>query len=72
MAAAVTAVLQNNPGGLTGIYKEDGTFVTSFYSVMLRPDCVKVAEMGSKNKRMHHNVEWDYCVPKIINERWRK
>lgn len=63
---------QDNPGGLTDIYKQDGTFVKSFYSVMCRPDCVKVATMGDHYMRMHHNVEWDYCVPKIINEKWRK
>lgn len=63
---------QDNPGGLTDIYKQDGTFVKSFYSVMCRPDCVKVAIMGDHYMRMHHNVEWDYCVPKIINEKWRK
>lgn len=63
---------QDNPGGLTDIYKQDGTFIKSFYSVMCRPDCVKVAAMGDHYMRMHHNVEWDYCVPKIINEKWRK
>lgn len=63
---------QDNPGGLTDIYKQDGTFIKSFYSVMCRPDCVKVAAMGDHYMRMHHNVEWGYCVPKIINEKWRK
>lgn len=63
---------QDNPGGLTEIYKQDGTFVKSFYSVMARPDCVKVAAMGDHYLRMHHNVEWDYCVPKILNEKWKK
>lgn len=43
-----------------------------YYSVMCRPDCVKVSIMGSKNMRMHHCVEWDYCVPQIINEAWKK
>ena len=63
---------QDNPGGLTDIYKQDGTFIKSFYSVMCRPDCVKVAAMGDHYMRIHHNVEWDYCVPKILNEKWRK
>lgn len=63
---------QDNPGGLTDIYKQDGTFIKSFYSVICRPDCVKVAAMGDHYMRMHHNVEWDYCVPKILNEKWRK
>ena len=63
---------QDNPGGLADIYKQDGTFVKSFYSVMCRPDCVKVAAMGRKFMRMHHNVEWGCCAPQIINEKWRK
>lgn len=63
---------QKNGGGLTEIYKEDGTYVKSFYSVMARPDCVKVDIMGVKHARMHHSVEWNYCVPKILNEKWRK
>lgn len=63
---------QSNPGGLTDIYKQDGTYIKSFYSVMARPDCVKVAMMGDKHMRMHHSVEWDYCVPQIVNESWQK
>lgn len=63
---------QENPGGLTDIYKQDGTFVKSFYSVMCRPDCVKVAAMGNRHMRIHHSVEWDYCVPKILNQKWKK
>lgn len=63
---------QANPGGLTDIYKQDGTFIKSFYSVMCRPDCVKVAAMGDHYMRMHHNVDWSSCVPKIINEKWKK
>lgn len=63
---------QDNSGGLTDIYKQDGTFVKSFYSVMCRPDCVKVAAMGDHYARMHHNVDWDYCVPKILNQKWKK
>lgn len=63
---------QTNSGGLTDIYKEDGTFVKSFYSVMCRPDCVKVGAMGNVHMRMHHNVDWNFCVPKILNPKWKK
>ena len=27
--------------------------------------------MGDKNLRIHHNVDWDSCVPKIISEKFR-
>lgn len=63
---------QESQGGLTDIYKRDGTFVKSFYSVIARPDCVKVAAMGDNYMRIHHNIEWNYCVPKILNEKWKK
>lgn len=63
---------QQNKGGLTDIYCEQGTWYKSFYSVMMSPSCVKVAMMGTKHQRMHHNVSWNNCTPKIINERWKK
>lgn len=63
---------QKNGGGMSDVYLDSGTYLKSFYSVMGRPDCVKIGIMGSSHKRIHHNVEWDYCVPKIINEKWRK
>ena len=43
----------------------------SFYSVICMPSSVKVSMMG-KNKRLHHNIEWNNTAPKIIAERFRK
>lgn len=63
---------QANKGGLTEIYLKHGTFVKSFYSVMCMPSAVKIGVMGDKHDRVHHSISWDYCVPKILNERWRK
>lgn len=63
---------QTNAGGLTDIYLQNGTYVKSFYSVIARPDCVSVGLMGSTHMRMHHSIEWDYCVPKIVSDRWKK
>ena len=63
---------QQNPGGLTDIYLDNGTYVKSFYSVIHEPSCVKVALMGSNNKRIHHKINWDKCCPKILNEKWKK
>ncbi len=63
---------QQNKGGLTDIYLEQGTYVKSFYTVIASPSNVKVRSMGWKNKRLHHNVMWDYVAPKIINERYKK
>ncbi len=63
---------QKNSGGMSGVYIDSGTFVKSFYTVMGMPSCVQVSMMGDKHKRMHHSVSWDYCVPKILDERYRK
>lgn len=60
---------QSNPGGITEAYKKYGTFVKSFYTVMYRPSCLKVSMMHSSNARIHHEIEWDNAVPKIIDER---
>lgn len=63
---------QSNAGGLTDIYLNLGTYVKSFYSVMYAPSCVKVASMGDKHLRIHHSIAWENCVPKILNEKWKK
>lgn len=71
-ASVVQAMTQKQKGGLTDVYLNDGTYVKSFFSVMAAPSCVKVAQMGSANMRMHHNVSWDRCVPMILNECYKK
>ena len=63
---------QKNAGGLTEMYLDSGTYVKSFYSVMYSPSCVKVAAMGDKHMRMHHQVSWEYCTPKILNARYKR
>lgn len=63
---------QANKGGMSNVYLDSGTYLKSFYTVMLMPSCVKIAEMGDTNKRIHHSVSWEHCVPKILNEKWKK
>jgi hypothetical protein len=58
---------QKNTGGMTDIYIDGGTYVKSFYSVIVRPDCVTCGYKPSLG-RMHHKINWDKCVPKIISE----
>jgi hypothetical protein len=72
MLSIVQGQTQGNAGGLTDIYLELGTYVKSFYSVIIQPSCVKVAVMGTKFKRLHHSVAWDHAVPVIISEKYRK
>lgn len=63
---------QQNAGGMTDIYLKSGTYVKSFYTVMMHPSSVQVRTMGQTSHRMHHAIKWDMTVPKIINEKYRK
>ena len=66
------AQTQSNAGGMTDIYLDSGTYVKSFYSVICSPQAVKVGLMGRTNMRMHHKINWNYCTPKILNEKHKK
>ena len=59
---------QSEKGGLTGVYLDSGTYIKSFFSVMYNPSCVKIKDMGEKHKRVHHQINWNNAVPKIIAE----
>ena len=65
---------QSNKGGMTDIYISQGTYVKSFYTVMMMPSSVKVGLMGnhSETKRLHHVINWNNTVPKIISEELKK
>lgn len=59
-------ITQSNGGGLTEAYLDSGTYVKSFYSVIAAPNCVKISAMGSKDLRIHHKVDWNKAVPKLL------
>jgi hypothetical protein len=63
---------QSNSGGNTEAYKSFGTYVKSFYSVIAAPDCCKINLLGVTNKRIHHNINWNNAVPKIVDEKFKK
>ena len=68
---------QQNSGGITEAYQKYGTYVKSFYSVMLNPSCTKISTLGETVKefshmRYHHAVDWATAVPKIISSKFRK
>jgi hypothetical protein len=65
-------VTQSNEGGLTEIYLSKGTYIKSFYSVMYSPSSVKVGLMGDRHIRLHHRINWNNAVPKILNEQYKK
>jgi hypothetical protein len=63
---------QINKGGMSDTYISSGTYVKSFYSVMWMPSAVKINMIGTKSRRIHHRIKWEYCVPKILDEKYRK
>lgn len=63
---------QQNKGGMTDFYLDSGTYIKSFYSIIINPSSVKIGEIGVDHKRFHHSVDWEHCCPKIINERYKK
>lgn len=63
---------QSNTGGNTEAYKKFGTYVKSFYSVMINPSCCKISKMGRIHKRIHHTIKWNNAVPVIIRNSYKK
>ena len=63
---------QITKGGLTDSYLKFGTYVKSFYSIMICPSCTKIYTVGSFHKRLHHIIDWDLAVPKIISSRFKR
>lgn len=63
---------QSLKGGMTASYKDSGTYIKSFYTVMACPSSVKIYEMGHTHRRIHHIIIWEQAVPKIISDKFRK
>lgn len=63
---------QSNAGGMTDVYLDSGTYLKSFFSIMYMPSSVKIKEMGNKNKRIHHCVNWRNTAPRILHEKYKK
>ena len=58
--------------GLSDLYKDNGTYIKSFFSVMYNPSCVKASMMNANHKRIHHSINWKATTPMIINETYKK
>lgn len=66
-------ITQSNKGGMTDVYLEKGTYLKSFYTVMMMPSAVKIATIsGGKHRRIHHQVTWNNTEPCILHERYAK
>lgn len=68
----IQVATQSLGGGMTEAYQESGTYLKTFYSVMSMPSAIKVGMMYSRHQRIHHRIDWECCVPKILNEKYRK
>lgn len=69
--AIVQAKTQKTENGMTDLYKH-GTYKKSMYSVIQDPAIVRLRMMGNKFMRIHHEINWNACCPKIINEKYKK
>lgn len=63
---------QTNKKGMTDLYNENGTYLKSMYSVIKEPAIVSLGGMGNVHLRIHHNVNWNACTPKVLNARYKK
>ena len=62
---------QQNTGGLTEFYLDGGTYVKSFYTLIFNPSSVKVSLVGTIHPRLHHRINWNNTVPRIIQETYK-
>ena len=57
---------QDTPGGMSEVYLDTGTYLKSFFTVMMAPSCTTIVMMGQTHRRLHHRIQWNNAVPKII------
>ena len=69
---AHTVPTQSAKGGMTEAYLDSGTYRKSFYSVMAIPSAARISAMGRTDYRLHHEIQWNRCAPKILSGRWKK
>jgi hypothetical protein len=62
---------QTNKGGMSDAYIDGGTYVKSFYTVMVGPSYCKV-NLSNAMSRLHHKISWKNAIPKIISDEWKK
>jgi hypothetical protein len=72
MVSVVQKATQSQTGGLTDIYLLSGTYIKSFYTVLMHPSSVRVSMMCTTHPRLHHQIKWNNTVPLIISEKYKK
>lgn len=61
---------QKQSGGMTDVYNNYGTYYKSFYSVMIEPSCTSIFAMDTQHSRLHHRIDWNKAVPKILDAKY--
>ena len=60
---------QQDDGGLTDTYLEQGTYNKSFYTILYSPSCTSLSKLHDRaDSRVHHRISWRNAVPKIVPE----
>lgn len=72
LVSLVQKTTQSNKGGMTDIYLDNGTYVKSFYTVIFAPSCCIIKPMGDTRLRLHHSIDWERAVPKIVRENTKR
>ena len=62
---------QGNAGGMATAYLDSGTYIKTFYTVMIGPSFCE-ATVTAAMQRIHHKISWNNAVPKIIAEEHKK
>ena len=63
---------QQSSGGMTEAYLSTGTYLKSFYTVMMCPSFVRIDSIGLGDRRLHHHIDWGHAVPKILDPALRR
>ena len=67
---------QGTSGGMSEAYIASGTYVKSFYSVMIGPSYARVqwpkTNTSKQIRRIHHKIKWNNAVPKILDEVYKR
>ena len=63
---------QQVEGGMTDIYLGSGTYQKTWYTILECPSFVKAGMMGDRHWRIHHQIDWESAVPKIISSKYKK
>lgn len=63
------AKTQSEPGGMTDLYRNDGTARKTAYGILAAPSAVKLV---FRFERYHHATAWGKLRPKLLDEKWSR